>query len=315
MEAASNFPLGFGEKTVGTMRYYEPLAEFGPRRPPQESLVDKFGGLPWGLDPAAWPRCSACGGVQTHLAQLSHHPERLDLGEPGRVLLLFMCYHDPGGCPSWGAGEGANACLILEACRIGVGLTPPHGEAPTALEAVVVDWAEKDDGIPPERYGDFFDESVLYGRYTVEEICAIPHGTKLGGVPSWEQSSEQGPPPPWRFALQLSEWVDCLGPPPEPEEIGRPVSYEIGGRRWERRPAAPRRPFAEEILSKLRALFPSRPPWKPYVHEPRRTVEETGFFVRDDGWSVQTADFAYGTAYVFLRTDRDPPEAALFWQR
>jgi hypothetical protein len=37
------------------MRYYEPLAEFGPRRPPQESLVDKFGERPWGLDPALWP--------------------------------------------------------------------------------------------------------------------------------------------------------------------------------------------------------------------------------------------------------------------
>jgi len=114
--------------------------------------VDKFGGPPWGLDPAAWPRCSACGGVQTHLAQLSHHPEHLDLGEPGRALLLFMCYHVPGGCPTWEAGAGADARLILDAHQVGVGLTPPPGEELTALEAVVVDWIEKDDGIPPERY-------------------------------------------------------------------------------------------------------------------------------------------------------------------
>lgn len=149
----------------------------------------------------------------------------------------------------------------------------------------------------------------------MEEICAIPDGTKLGGVPAWAQSAEQGPPPPWRFAVQLSEWVDCRGRPPEPEEIGRPVSYEIGGRRWQRHPITPRQPLVKAILSMLRGWLPSYPRLKPYVHEPRRTVEETGFFVRDDGWGIQTADFAYGTAYVFLRTDREPPEAVMFWQR
>lgn len=297
------------------MRYYEPLAEFGPRRPPQESLADKFGGLPWGLDPAEWPRCSACQGLQTLVAQLSYHPDRLDLGAPGRVLLVFMCYHNRFTCASWEAGSGANACLTFEAGQIGVGLTPPPGEALTALEAVVVEWVEKDDGIPPERYDDFFNESAMYNKYTVEEICAIPGGTTLGGVPSWAQSAEQGPPPPWRFALQLSEWVDCRGLPPEPGEIGRPLSCEIGGRRWERRPATPRRPPVRAILSTLRRWLPTWPPLKPYVPEPRRTVEETGFFMRDDGWGVQTADFAYGTAYVFLRTDREPPEAVMFWQR
>jgi hypothetical protein len=61
------------------MRYFVPDIRMPDELPPQCALEDKLGGLPWGLDPAGWPRCRDCGKSMSLLAQYAHHPERLDL--------------------------------------------------------------------------------------------------------------------------------------------------------------------------------------------------------------------------------------------
>jgi hypothetical protein len=66
--------------------------------------MDQFGGLPWGLAPELWPKCSECGKSQSLLAQLIHDPTRLDLGRDGRVL------HAIG--PNF--GDGGIAYLFLK---------------------------------------------------------------------------------------------------------------------------------------------------------------------------------------------------------
>src|SRR5689334_8522225 len=105
------------------MRYFVPKLMLGVLAPKQAALEDKFGGLPWGLSSARWPLCSACHKPQSMIAQLVHHQDRFDLGRAGRVLFVFQCDHNPGGCATWLGDSGANSCFVLEPEELGYGLT------------------------------------------------------------------------------------------------------------------------------------------------------------------------------------------------
>jgi hypothetical protein len=80
------------------MRFFAPVLKLGTNMESQVQLEEKFGGLPWGLPANRWPNCRESGKPQSMIAQLKHHSEPLDLGKDGRVMFVFQCNHDPGGC-------------------------------------------------------------------------------------------------------------------------------------------------------------------------------------------------------------------------
>jgi hypothetical protein len=268
------------------MRFFEPVLQLGVLLAPQTRLEEKFGGLPWGLPPERWPRCTACGNPQTLIAQLIHDAQRLDLGAPGRVLFVFQCDYNPGSCETWAARSGANACVILEAADIGSGLTSaPAAATPVETEVRVMGWTAADDGVPPEMFDAFFDDARL-GALDPAVRDGVPIVTKAGSAPTWIQSAGEGPDHPWRFALQFDSSHRFRGKPPTADAVGATVTRTVGDdyQRWEPR------------VKKAGA-----PPW---IH-----VDD------DDAYNCGAANYGdAGIAYIFLRTDVRPPEGVFFWQ-
>jgi len=64
-------------------------------------------------------------------------------------------------------------------------------------------WLEKDDGLPQQKYKDFFDYDAWL-KMSEQDFNAGSHHTKLGGAPDWLQAPE-APNAPWRFVLQIDE--------------------------------------------------------------------------------------------------------------
>jgi hypothetical protein len=197
------------------VRYFVPDIRAAAELGPQVESADKFGGLPWGLPARFWPRCKACGGSQSLLAELHHHPQRINLGRADRVLFVFQCNHDPGMCATWEADSGANACLVLERDQLEVGLTSAPEDNPLEEhELRVVQWIERDDGLSEELRASFFDQE-RYFALPRDVQQAVTSGTRLGGVPKWVQNPSEAPPHSdrWRFIGQLDSGHSFLRPP------------------------------------------------------------------------------------------------------
>jgi hypothetical protein len=179
------------------MRYFVPILRLGATLPPQNQLVDKLGGTPWGLPRERWPICESCGRPEALLAQIRHHHERIDLGRSGRVLFVFQC-EELDGC------AGQSACLVLEGAEVLTSPTEPADPDATVLpEARVVAWKAKNDHVPPRYRRHFYDETLFAD---LPQLVAQPFcGTKLGGVPRW-CDGPQALPAPWRFVLQLDRF-------------------------------------------------------------------------------------------------------------
>lgn len=230
--------------------------------------------------------CRQCGRPQSHVGQLHHERERLDLGGQGRVLVLFQCEWGPDPCETFSPDYGANAAMVIDAH--GDWLTsPPEPVPPGIPELRVVEWTAHDDGIAPDRDGDFFDDnrfSALYGEGLLDQV---PMDTKVGGPPRWLQSFEDGPPSPWRFVLQLSWSQVGDGAAPTPEETGWGVQRSgPRGIEWEYPPG-----IGPEDGVRVR-------------------VE-----VSAGTWWVRGPNFGMGVAYVFVNTEVEVPAAIMFWQR
>jgi hypothetical protein len=260
-------------------------------------LVDKFGGLPWGLTRGAWPMCGGCGRPQSHVAQFAHHDHRLDLGGPGRVLVLFQCEW-VGEClgmtarPEWG---GRNAALVIPS--MGDGITEPPDPRPDVLpEMRVVEWVAHDDGIDGSRYEEFFRNDRFVQLYEEGVLDALPFGTKAGGPPRWVQSFEDGPPPPWRFVLQLSEAQQGDGPEPTSQETGWGLQRVL-----KEYSAGPPPQRMESLVEYPEGMGQGDVPVR---------IE-----VSSIGWFVGGPNFGVGTAYVFVNTAVEPPAALMLWQR
>ena len=268
------------------MRYYVPRSLLGSRCEVQTGPVDKFGGLPWGFPVVRWPTCRKCGRPQSHVAQLHGDGERLDLGGEGRVLVLFQCEWGPDPCETFRPEYGANAAMIIDAG--GYGLTsPPEPLPPEVPELRVAEWMVRDDGIAPDRYGDFFDDDRFSTLYHEGLLEAVPLETKVGGPPHWLQSFEEGPPSPWRFVLQLSDGQVGDGLAPTAEETGWGVQRDTpNGREWE------------------------YPPGTGPDDDVRVRVQ-----VSPETWWVLGPNFGMGMAFVFVNTESDPPAAVMLWQR
>jgi hypothetical protein len=198
------------------MKYFVPKLKLSSELPEQNTLEEKFGGLPWGLKVEQVPACSHCGKHQTLIAQLLHHPVRLDLGASGRVLFVFQC--EQRDCPSWEGGSGANACFVVDPHELIDSATPRLDDMlPVNPEVRIVDWFECEDGVKPEQVSDFYNEQ-RYIDLPSELLESIPNMTKLGGVPTWCQSADEAPEG-WQFVGQFEDSHSVFEIPP--------------GQRWE----------------------------------------------------------------------------------
>ncbi len=223
------------------MRYYVPELAVLPDKEGLASMLtglfskskhpsptaERLGGVPFGLPPSAWPKCTECGKYQSLLAQLAHHPDRLDLGRQGRMLLVFQCNHDPGMCATWDAFSGANACIVIEPEDIKDGPTPaPDDNLPNDHGVLITGWWARDDSISESELGAYFDETTYFERYEALNRT-VTYSTRLGGVPRWIQSPNEAPKPDWRFLGQLDGTYSFLTPPkysrpwisPDPENF------------------------------------------------------------------------------------------------
>ena len=212
------------------MKYFVPDIRLPSELPPQNSVQERLGGVPWGLRSADWPRCSDCGRSQSLLAQLLHDPARLDLGRAGRVLFVFQCNHDPGMCSTWEGGSGANACFVLEPESLSGGPSMQPDDSPAIENEVrIVRWLERDDGLPSSLSASFFDEQKHFAL-PEETIACIPSSTRLGGVPCWIQSPTEAPSDGWRFVGQLDSTYSFLRPPATTESWVKADAQQWEGR-------------------------------------------------------------------------------------
>lgn len=196
------------------MKTFKPIIKIPEDASTSSPIVERLGGRPWGLTDATWPRCSECDGLQSLLAQLAHHPDRLDLGGSGRMLFVFQCNHNPGICDTWDGQSGANACFVLEADQL-VGTPADTPCDPSELDdrgVAIVSWQEEDDGLPARSTDDFFDESRFFGLPN-EVVGKATMSARLGGVPHWIQSPDEAPRDGWRFAGQLDSTYSFHAPP------------------------------------------------------------------------------------------------------
>jgi hypothetical protein len=161
-----------------SVRYHVPRSVLGSRCEEQTGPVDKLGGLPWGFPVTSWPVCRECGRPQSHVAQLQHDGERLDLGGEGRVLVLFQCDWGPDPCQTFRPEYGANAAMIIDTDADGLTL-PPEPCPQEVPELRVAEWMARDDGIAPDRYSDFFDDDQFSTLYHEGLLDTVPLETKI----------------------------------------------------------------------------------------------------------------------------------------
>jgi hypothetical protein len=283
------------------MRFFRPELALGILLPPQEALEDKFGGLPWGLAPGRWPKCAECGKPMTHLAQLIHHAERLDLGADGRVAVIFQC--NGGSCSSWDQVAGANTVLIIEAAEVGQGLAnEPEAETPFEAEARVRTWHQLDDGISPENFAKFFADA----EYTAlsSEIQSLPGlESRLAGTPSWLQNPSEAPKPPFRFAGQFDSTHRFAGPVPPARQVHCTITRKEGD---SYRHEQPKWPFWTTLLGAGKDKLTQAQ----NLGRPRQiTVSEDGSYLCD---AANYGDAGIG--YLFVNPDTASPKGRFFWQ-
>lgn len=199
--------------------YFIPYLRMADSLDKQKGLVDKFGGVPWGLPQHLWPICKSCKKPMVHLAQFIHHPRRLDLGLDGRSLLVFQCGAE---CATWEMDGGCNACIILEPEEFVDGLTPPPKvNLADWSQDIAIDWQdyhvilpdfrvtawiEQDDQVTQEQELLFFNANAIAKIPDELEILAYSE-TKLGGVPAWLQGLEKGIDQEWKLAAQMSDYI------------------------------------------------------------------------------------------------------------
>jgi hypothetical protein len=208
------------------MRFYRPKLQLAALQPPQDRLVSKLGGRPWGFPQSRWPSCSDCGHPMSMVAQLEHATPMVDLGTPGSVLHLFYCANLL--CMSYGEPNSCEA-VVLQCEEIGRGLTEQplneDGEQVINDEVLICGWETHEDPVTPEQLPLFYDDQAHRG---LREEIAHPYDfnlgwyTKAGGVPYWTGHGvtlepSHTPCPPFELLLQIHETVYLEGSVPMEE--------------------------------------------------------------------------------------------------
>jgi hypothetical protein len=207
-----------------SMKYFLPIVAVAADLESRFAPLERLGGQPWGLTGVMWPQCSHHQKPQSLLAQLAHHPERLDLGGEGRMLFVFQCNHEPGLCASWRAGSGCNARFVLLPSELsGTPYdVPPDAPAPHDRAVVITGWEEHDDDIPSKLAPKFLKSAAFYAL-PEPLLSKITDGTRLGGAPFWIQSPDEALKHAFRFVGQLGSSYRFLKPPnsPSPDNYKR----------------------------------------------------------------------------------------------
>ena len=264
------------------MRLFVPIVAYVEGSATNARPSEKFGGLPQGISHGDWPRCAECGEPMSHICRFQHHEARLHLGGGGRVLTLWQCENNPGLCATWSATSGANAAIVSEEPEDSKVAEPPALTTVVFPEAEIHGWVEDDDGVPPELVGSYFNDD-LYLAMGEDWWMRGGFDTRLGGVPAWFQSAEEGPRQPWLFVGQVSGAQRMTGVVPSSDATGFGIQRRTADG-W-----TMERPDDRE------------PPWWIVVDE--------------SGWYLPGPNFGGGLAYLFLNREVDPPLAAFFWQR
>jgi len=293
------------------MKYFAPELALGALLPPQTEIMDKYGGLPWGLPVDRWPLCRECGKPLTHLATLTQYAERLDLGADGRAVLVFQCGRSPNetGCETLLPDSGANAVLFLDAKEQTKSLTePPAPGAPREIEVRVTNWTEQHDLVTPELEPSFYITDSydadggfrdIFGEfyYAHEAVVdSVADGAKLGGVPGWIQSPEKIDSA-FRFAAQLAMYLHFPDPLPSADAAQATINVR------ERVPSA---------LARYSVSKPIHPDanLRGEIYVSDLTIKRYG-----SGFNVEVADFGDGgSGYLFVRPDPDAPQGLFLWQ-
>ena len=157
-----------------------------------------FAGHPSAASGFEWPKCRSCGGNMQFLGQV-----RVDSDDKARLLLLFMCQNNPGGCSEWEADEGANAVISVRPEGLSLQTAPASGETSRtnryAARVISVDSTDYD---------------AARAEYAERERTSPRHVLGcLGGEPAWIQA-EQTPScdtcgQPMQFVAQLEEGPDA----------------------------------------------------------------------------------------------------------
>jgi hypothetical protein len=266
------------------VKYYTPKLLPGWLQVAPTEPFEHFGGKPFGLPTHVWPRCAQCDAPMIHMAQLFHHPDRLDLGCKGRVLFVFMCEGEDA-CETWDPESGANAVLIVEEADLTHGETQPPGQVWQETEVRIERWVEASDAVAQNDAFKFFDYGLYFGDELDEEaIRSVSFGTKVGSVPAWVQKPE-GPPSPFRFVLQLDYMHRFPGEVPTADYLGCTLVHRTGDD-FDRREPKEARPGAPTSAG-------------------------------TDGveWHILAANYGdCGTAYVFVDTTTTPQRGKMLWQ-
>lgn len=142
--------------------------------------------------------------------------------------MIFQCNQDPGMCATWEAFSGANACLVVEPEDLGDAETSVPADQPLIENcALVTQWHARTDPVSEDLADQFFVDAT-YLRLDPSLRAQVTWSTRLGGVPSWIQSPDEGPGTEWRFVGQLDSTYSFLQPPdPNPSWVAPdPEAYE-----------------------------------------------------------------------------------------
>ena len=198
------------------MRNFKPNFSLGCTRPEQTKLQSKFGGRPWGLAPAKWPKGMAL------LCQLVHDPPMIDLG--GDYVLQLWHWNDPDDFQD--PPEYHFHCdfsTLVPRSELGEFLTPAPSNQKLIGEVFIESWEEFDDNMPVEWLTMFFDKSS-YGELLEREVGAIQFGgglgTKFGRPPCWQGTNAiENAPQNCEFIFQTNAYIPIQGQLPNPNLI------------------------------------------------------------------------------------------------
>jgi hypothetical protein len=261
------------------LKYFKPVVRLVKSREEPEEFTEQLGGVPWGLPIDRWPLCKECSSPMTFLAQLRHHPVRLNLGKEGRILYLFLCLNPSASCDFWDPEGGSNAVVILEKTELVNGITNPPESVPQILvDFQIIRWELTDDEIPPGLYSDFFDYKQ-WDQLPYELREELQWETRFGGTPGWVQGPEHYPG--FHYTGQLSFL-----------ELAQPI---------------PETMLKQTVIGSETYFYITKENRTPVVAWPKNEAKTE--------WEVEIADFGDACmGFLLIQPDPNNPSGKLSWQ-
>ena len=176
-------------------RSKEPIAE----------PVTKFGGNPVFLEQTQWPQCKMCSREMDFLAQI-RLDDPIKFYDKYTMAYLFMCpgHFEKNGslhCETWDPQKGANA-VILQSGKHPVSVESTFDRPP----------AYPDYSVTLELSNDADADIAELGIDEEHFLEEVYNGSKIAGVPWWEQSNDTpicpGCAGPMKFVAQLDAALD-----------------------------------------------------------------------------------------------------------